>query len=253
MCKRATFLVMILAALMLAAGSAWAVTIDMLNVDIGGHPRHQGRDKNRWGFMDNAFGAGTWMDVRAVGHGPTTLSYRHSASGDAGGLGVDNLDWGRWSHHGKYSSHPGIPYESMRFGFSEPVTLNSIDLAFFDYKRNPFTGRRYHERGYVRIYREGQRPINVPFGNGPSPYFTVSDNNGIYSLLFNEMTGVKGLWFHGWRPRLGETHNYAIHSFQVNHSVPGPPATPEPATMLLLGSAMGMLGFIRRRRQLAPA
>ncbi len=264
MYKRIIFPLMVLAALTLAAGSAQAVTIDMLNVKIGGHPKHQGWDKYRWGYMDNAFGADTWMEVKAYGYGPTRLSYKHSATGDAGGLGVDSRGWRHGpkpvsplgpgarhgKHHGYWQQENGeIDYrESMSFGFSEPVTLNSIDLAFLNYKRNPITGKMYHERGYVRIYRVGQRPITVAFGGGPSPYFSVSENNGVYSLLFKEMTGVKGLRFYAWKPHLGETHNYAIHGFHVNAA-----ATPEPGTMLLLGSAMGMLGFIRRKRRQVTA
>ncbi len=265
-CKKITFALMLLAAVTLAAGSAQAVTIDMLNVKIGGHPHHQGRNKYRWGYMENAFGAGTWLDVRANGRGPTRLSYKHSVPAGAGGLGVDSRGWryrplpvspheldARRGKHQKGERHKGwlpqtdgeIDYgEKMLVRFSEPVTLNSVDLAFLDYERNWFTGQKYHERGYLRIYRKGQRPLNLAFGGGPSPYFRVSDNDGIYSLLFQEMSGVKAIRFFAWKPHLGETHNYAVHGFHVNAA-----ATPEPGTMLLLGSAMGMLGFITRKRR----
>ena len=239
MCRRITFAVMVLAALVLTAGSAWAVTINMLDVKIGGHPHRQGWNRDRWGYLGDAFGAGTWMDVTAYGRGHPSLFYKDSPFGDAGGLGV-NSRWGRT--RGEIDYH-----ESMRVRFSEPVTLNSVDLAFLNYERNWLTGRKYHERGYLRIYRKGHRTMTVPFGGGPSPIFTVSQSKGIYSLLFQELEGVKAIRFFAARGHLGESHDYAVHGFGVNATA----ATPEPGTMLLLGSAMGMLGFIRRRRRQA--
>lgn len=228
----------VLAALVLTAVPAQAMTINMLDAAIGGHPDHQGRNKNRWGYLNDAFGAGSWMDVKASGYGPTSLFYKHSRTGDAGGLGINSR---RGRVRGEIDYH-----ESMFVRFSRPVTLNSVDLAFLRYERNRKTGRKYQERGYLRIYREGLRPINVPFGHGHSSYFTVNNSGGIYSLLFGEMEGVKGVRFFSWKPRPGENHDYAVHGFHINSA-----AAPEPGAMLLLGSAMGMLGFIRRRRQAA--
>lgn len=239
MCRRITLVATVVAVLVLAAGSAGAYTINMLDVKIGGHPHHQGWNRDRWGYLDDAFGAGTWMDVKAYGRGHPSLFYKDSLLGDAGGLGVNSRGG---PTRGEIDYH-----EAMLVRFSQPVTLNSVDLAFLNYERNWLTGRKYHERGYLRIYRKGAPTLNIPFGAGGSGYFTVSQGKGLYSLLFQELEGVKAIRFFAARGHLGESHDYAVHGFGVNAAA----ATPEPGTMLLLGSAMGVLGFIRRRRRRA--
>lgn len=125
--------------------------------------------------------------------------------------------------------------EILSFTFSKPVFLQSAGITnlFYESSTHP-----YIEKGYYAI----DGGANVLFQAAPGQLINVT--NGVTTLDLGNIGG-QAILFSAYNTA-GENHDYSVSSLSVTLT-----QTPEPGTLLLLGSALAGGAFWRRRRRRA--
>lgn len=186
--------------------------------------------------------AGTWQPGIVPTGGAAAGLYMISYAGDRGlGVGVQppNPPLGNLPGTGVNEIDAR---EALVLNFSAPVILNSFTLGnFFNDVANinaPTT-----EKGWVVLDNGYAAPITffAPVGQ------FVGQSAGTYVVNLPPGTVTTSLSFFAadYVPGQSWGSDYLVRGVDVSAA----PSVPEPASLVLLGSAAGVLGWMRRRRQ----
>ncbi|MFH1035321.1 MAG: PEP-CTERM sorting domain-containing protein [Pseudomonadota bacterium] len=189
--------------------------------------------------------AGTWVPGSDPGVGAAAGMYMVSYKGDYG------LAVGVQAPNAPLNNLPGTGVneidarESLLLTFSAPVVLNSITLGnFFNDAANLSVSTT--ELGWVVLDNGYAAPISffAPVGQ------FVGASSGTYVVNLPPGTVTSSLRFFAADYTVGESwsSDYLVRGVDVSAPTP---SVPEPASLVLFGSAAGLMGWLRRRRRKA--
>lgn len=239
---------MLAACLTLTAGSARADLYDFSD------PANFSAYNGKTSFTVNEFLSGIDMVVSAytitwageagasdyVKTGAGTMYADHWRSDGDWGLGINEIYPGTGAYEVGVNELLEITFLDSLTGAPTPVLLESVNLALF-FANESQGGVTYDETGFYGFNGTGSltqmqavQTIQNPATDGK---YTITANQVINSL---QLFGGLG------SPAADERKSeYKVQGVAAT-GVPSA-GTPEPATMLLLGSAMGLVGVYRRR------
>jgi hypothetical protein len=183
-----------------------------------------------------------WSTYGCGGYKAKDLGYKEESRDGATAAGI-----GVWGGAAGGEIDPG---ETLYFDFDGGVDLTSFttNFQYWEYTNQP-QHKQYREWGQYRIFD------GVSWGDWT--YFSQTDSSQTYPNPFTEGAVTVSFGSSG-------TTAFALaikssgckdHDFTINQitTAGGGAATPEPASMLLLASALGGFGFFRMRRKKSQA
>jgi hypothetical protein len=172
----------------------------------------------------STYGCGRYLGYKEESHGGVT----------AAGIGV-------WGGHAGGEIDPG---EMLLFTFDRAVDLTSFttNFQYYEYTNQP-EWKRFYEYGQFRLFD------GVSWGAWTS--FGQTDNMQTYPNPFTPgaVTVTFGSGTQAWALAI-KSSGACDHDFTVSQiASAGGSATPEPASLLLLASALGGVGLLGWRRR----
>ena len=164
--------------------------------------------------------AGTTLTVTSI---PTNLYWdNNDGNGYADGFGVTGGENDEVDRR-----------EVLAFTFNKPVFLQSVGITDLFYES---TSHPYIEKGFYSIDGGANQLFQAAAGQ------LINVTNGITSLDLGNTSG-QAVVFTAYNVS-GENHDYSVSGINATLT-----QTPEPGTLILLGSALFGGAFLRRRRR----
>ena len=177
---------------------------------------------------------GEWNDT---GDGNLLWDYWRGASGDAG-LGVGEIN---------PQAYEVAETEAIHIVFDNPVYITGFDLSLFYVEGGSGDTYGYQETGWYSTSPLNEDDWNLMVADalirGSDPY----DYYGQYHQTVDSGAKVTELWLVGGK---GQSLTEDPDNSEFKLTGVSASNTPEPGTMILFGSAAGIIGLVRRRKSL---